>query len=381
MSTRKIKAWHEAGLIDAETRARLVAYEHEHARPLALWAVYGIGALAIGLGLISVVAANWEDIPGQIRLAVHLLLIAATLGGLVWQRDGLAETAPWALEALLFVAALLGLTFFGHIGQVYQTNSPLWQPIAGWLVLFAPLILLNGRSWLTAALLFGFFAYGCWDFAMRYEFLNRGIDTNWAEFAVATAAPVLVVPFAAFWRNRSNRAAFWTRLEQVALVYAVLGASFTVILAAIEPFSDDGLGLPAQFIRLGIGAVAAALALATRPGISGRMVSAILLAAGVTQPLAFAIAGSDLLAGMLFLGLWTGIAAAALVAGWRGTFQAAVAIIAIRLIILSFELASDLLLSGFGLILSGLLVLGIGYGAVRVSREFAPLADAEGTAA
>ncbi|MFL0354952.1 DUF2157 domain-containing protein [Erythrobacter sp. GH1-10] len=111
MSTRKIEAWHAAGVIDADTRSRLLAYEQDHARPLALWAVYGIGALAIGLGLISVVAANWEDIPGQIRLAVHLLLIVASLGALVWRRDELAAASPWAVEALLFVAALLGLTF------------------------------------------------------------------------------------------------------------------------------------------------------------------------------------------------------------------------------------------------------------------------------
>ena len=64
MSARKIAEWHEAGLIDAATRDRLAAYEAAHARPLVLWAVWGIGALAIGLGVVSVVAANWEDIPG-----------------------------------------------------------------------------------------------------------------------------------------------------------------------------------------------------------------------------------------------------------------------------------------------------------------------------
>ncbi|MEL6738860.1 MAG: DUF2157 domain-containing protein, partial [Pseudomonadota bacterium] len=64
--------------------------------------------------------------------------------------------------------------------------------------------------------------------------------------------------------------------------------------------------------------------------------------------------------------------------GWRGVFQLAVAAIALRLIILSFELASDLLLSGFGLILSGLLILGIAWGAYRVSREFAPVSGSDG---
>ncbi len=64
MSMRKIEAWHEAGVIDAATRDRLIAHEAAHARPIALWAVFGIGALAVALGLVSVVAANWEAIPG-----------------------------------------------------------------------------------------------------------------------------------------------------------------------------------------------------------------------------------------------------------------------------------------------------------------------------
>ena len=151
MSGRKIEAWHKAGVIDNATRDRLLAYEEQNTRPLALWAVFGVGALAIGLGLISVIAANWDDIPGQIRLAVHFLLIGLALGGLLLRERQLAEASPWAVEALLFVAGLLCLTFFGHLGQVYQTSSPLWRPLGVWLLLFAPLILVTGRSWLAAA--------------------------------------------------------------------------------------------------------------------------------------------------------------------------------------------------------------------------------------
>ena len=90
MSVRKITTWHEAGLIDADTRDRLLAYEASHTRPLALWAVFGIGALAIGLGLVSVIAANWEDIPGQLRLAVHFALIIGALAALFLREDRIA---------------------------------------------------------------------------------------------------------------------------------------------------------------------------------------------------------------------------------------------------------------------------------------------------
>ena len=109
MSARKIEIWHQAGLIDGETRAALLAFEEENSRPIALWAVFGIGALAIGLGLISVVAANWEDVPGQVRLAIHFALLAGSLGAIFLREKRLVEASPWALEALIAMAAVLSL--------------------------------------------------------------------------------------------------------------------------------------------------------------------------------------------------------------------------------------------------------------------------------
>ena len=99
MSGRKLKAWEAAGLIDGDTAARIRVWEAEHARPLGLWAVFGIAALAIGLGILSVVAANWDRIPGEVRLGLHFALMAA-IAGYLWLKAGsLAERQPWLNEA------------------------------------------------------------------------------------------------------------------------------------------------------------------------------------------------------------------------------------------------------------------------------------------
>lgn len=380
MSTRKIAAWHAAGLIDAETRDRILAYETAHARPLALWAVFGIGALAIGLGIVSVIAANWEDIPGQLRLGVHLALIAGALAVLFVREDRLAATSPWAVEALVFVTAALGLTFFGHLGQVYQTASPLWKPLAAWLALFAPLLLLTGRSWPTALAVVGGAVWCAWDYNAAltgYGAPEPSLSLlAWTAFIVA--APVAFAPLAAGMRARSARPDFWRRLEQIALAYAVAGASFATALASGDGFGQ-GAGLARDWTSMAvIGAVALAAGLgviAVRPGTSGQMAGAIIAGAAAVVLPAYALNDLDIPAALLFMALWAGIAAAALAAHWRGVFQLAVAAIAVRLIILSFELASDLLLSGFGLIVSGLLILGVAWAAVRVSKAFAPPAD------
>jgi uncharacterized membrane protein len=379
MSARKIAQWHAAGLIDADTRDRILAYEAAHARPLALWAVFGIGALAIGLGIVSVIAANWEDIPGQLRLGVHLALIAGALAGLFLREKPMAEASPWAVEALVFVTAALGLTFFGHLGQVYQTSSPLWKPLAAWLALFAPLLLLMGRSWPVAAAFMGGMVWCVWDYAgmmTGYNAAPPGLPlVLWMAFV--TALPVLAAPLAAGMRSRSARADFWRRLEQLALAYAVGGASFACALASAGGFggniADDHLA--AMAVRGGMALLAALGVVLLRRGISGRMSGAIIAGAGVIGALAVFAQDATVPAAVLFMALWIIIAAAALAAHWRGVFQLAVAVIAGRLIVLSFELAGDLLTSGFGLILSGAMILGVAWAAVRVSKTFAPPAD------
>jgi uncharacterized membrane protein len=382
MSARKITTWHDAGLIDADTRDRLLAYEAAHARPLALWAVFGIGALAIGLGLVSVVAANWEDIPGQLRLGVHLALIVAALAALFLREDRIAARSPWAAEALLFVTAGLGLTFFGHLGQVYQTSSPLWKPLAVWLALFAPLLLLMGRSWPAALALLGGSVWCAWDYAANTADSAFPDDAGmglllWLAFI--TALPVLFAPLAAWLRGRSARHDFWRRLEQLALGYAVAGASFACFIASIDGFGSGGLtrAWSSMAVSGGVAALAGLALMLARRGVSGRMAGAIMVGAGLVPPLAYGADSLTVPAAALFMMLWIGIAAAALVAGWRGVFQLSVAVIALRLIILSFELASDLLLSGFGLILSGFMILGVAWVAVRVSKRFAPDAEPE----
>ena len=341
-----------------------------------LWAVYGIGALAIGLGLASVVAADWEEIPGLLRLSVHLALIAGALAALFLREERLAIRSPWAAEALGFTAAALGLTFFGHLGQVYQTSSPLWQPLGLWLALFAPLLLLTGRSWPTALAVLGGAAWCAWEYATAaagYE--ARDPSTGrlmWLAFV--TALPVMFAPVAAWLRARSARPDFWRRLEQLALAYAVAGASFACAIASADGFGDGWLAREwASMATAGAVLLLAGLGVAgLRPGVSGRMAGAIIAGAGVTAVLAYAVNDLTVPAALLFMALWAGIAAAALTAQWRGVFQLSVGVIALRLIILSFELAGDLLTSGFGLILAGLMILAVAWGAVRVSKRFAP---------
>lgn len=377
MSDAKLDAWQEAGLIDADTARRIRAWEAAHARPLGLWAAIGIAALAIGLGLMSLVAANWEAIPGAVRLSIHAALILAGAAALWIKGPDWTARQPVLQEAALFVFAVLGVTFLGHVGQVYQTVAPFWQLLLVWLVLFAPLLLSQGQGWMTAGALMLALVVAAWSYAgslgapgLAPE--NGGVA---ARLALATGAPVLVAGLAAWWRG-TEREDFWQRLEQMACAYAIGGASLIAVASGFDSFAqqaDAGATLTALAIYALIGAGTAALVFFGRRGDAGPSQGIVLLACGLIAPLAYLVSGSQLAAALLFMALWATIAASGLRGGGRGDFQAAVGLIAVRLIVLSFELAGDLLTTGAGLIAAGVLVLAVSFGALRIARRFAPV--------
>jgi len=392
LSQRKLQAWQDAGLIDAETVRRILDHESAHAKPLGLWAIIGIGALAIGLGLISVVAANWDEIAGTIRLAIHFSLMIGAAGWLFWQyrsEDDGGIGKRFFSDAGLFILGALALTFFGHLGQVYQTSSPLWQPLLFWLVLFTPALLMLGRGWFAALAWMAAVAGTAVSFAEWY--VGKVGELPALYGALLLSIPPLVVAGAAWMRAGNGRSDFWLRLEQIALTLTVISVALFHLLAELTGGQYSGTEFRfvstamIQIVTFGLAAAAILLMPEGRgehSAQSRRAVAIILVAAAISNLLAALNGGfSEALAAIIFMGFWAVIAGVSLHANWRAIFQAAIGILAIRLIVLSFQLGIDLLGSGVGLILAGLLTLGIAWGAVRFSRQYAPLREAVSDAA
>lgn len=387
MSERKLKAWQDAGVIDAEVAQRIRAWEADHARPLGLWAIIGLGALTIGLGIVSVVAANWEAIPGDLRLGVHFALMAGFAALLWWSLPKAAAQNSYFNDALLFVAAVLGLTFFAHVGQVYQTSSPLWQPLLAWVLIFSPLLLLFGRGWPVAGLWLAGVLGTAWSHANEYGSLwlwgshaSKPLHPT-LYWGLIACPPMAVAALAAAMRGRSGRPQFWRLLEQLALVAILAGVSIAIMAGGWNSRSDTMLGsITVQSFALVGAAAVIYLARRTRSGQATAGILTLAAALHIAQALLIEVHGpirGPWFSALLFLILWGGVAAGALFARWRRIFQGAIALLALRIIILSFELDDDLLESGVGLILSGAFAMLVAWGTVRISRRYAP---AQGTA-
>lgn len=379
MSERKIKAWQAAGLIDADTASRIAMWEAAHARPVGVWAIMGLGAMTIGLGIISVIAANWDAIPGTVRLAIHFTIMIALATWIGWRLPR-GDINALVSDGLLFVASVLGLTFLGHVGQVYQSSSPLWQPLFAWMLLFSPLLLMFGRGWPVADLWMAGLLGTMWTHADDYDHLGRAFAGNVPSYpalywGLIACPPIIVIGMAAMMRGASNRSDFWRLLEQIAFVTIFAGLSFLILLHGWDSdvYAKPGSAAIHSFVLL---CAAAAVAYARRTA-SGRATAALLGVAAVLhlgQALLPELTDSarTWMAALFFIMLWSAVAVGAIHARWRRIFQAAVAVVALRIVILSFELNDDLLGSGLGLILSGLLAVAVAWVTVRLSRNYAP---------
>lgn len=109
-------------------------------------------AFLIGLGIIALVAANWEQIPNNIKLggAVSLMVVnaAAVIISMKFKKNTLTQVLCGVFAALI-------MAVIGMIGQIFQLRSDVSGACLLWALCAWPLFLITPRLlWLWIPLLF-----------------------------------------------------------------------------------------------------------------------------------------------------------------------------------------------------------------------------------
>lgn len=362
----KLDEWQAAGLIDDSTARAIRTHEGDHHRPLLLWAVAGLGLFALALGVVLLVSANWQDIPAWLKLTTHLLM-TATAALMLYRYD--ARQRLWLGEGALFLLAALVLAGIALHAQVYQLTGPLWRALGSWALLTAPVILLFGRTRLTAlglvAMLLGLVA------------AYAAADTNVLGENVAAGLPIALIVAALALGREGHRPAFAQGLLEGGLLLTLGAASLAHILWVLDIDAGD---VARNLARLPLVAVLVTVACFScfrlRPPFEARLLATIMGGALITVLLAMAIPHDDgpfwrFFGLVSYLLLWLAIAVAASRADWRGVFGVAIAALALRLFLVYFELFYSLAFTGLGFVIGGLLLIGLTWGWARVMRRSA----------
>lgn len=132
-------------------------------------------AFLIGLGIIALVAANWEQIPNNIKLggAVSLMVVnaAAVIISMKFKKNILTQVLCGVFAALIM--AVIGL-----IGQIFQLRSDVSGACLLWALCAWPLFLITPRLlWLWIPLLFvGTKSFAIYNTFVGDVLLNIGLN-------------------------------------------------------------------------------------------------------------------------------------------------------------------------------------------------------------
>jgi uncharacterized membrane protein len=356
----RLQHWVRAGLIGADQAARILAFEGTDRRPTLLYAVAGLGGLAIAVGLVSIVAANWDDIPAGVKIAIDLVLVAA-VGGAVWWWE---QRGPeWARETAIVVLYGLVLASIALVGQVYQLGGRAHEAMATWTVLTA-LLMTRAKSPFAAA---------TWIFGLQATWLVWAlwIADGWhePELALGTiyVAPLLCLGLGSLGTLRRTRPALADALMAIGwgeLVLCGTAGSFAFYADMTGEHFERASPMIAVSTVLTIGIGAALL-----HGVAQRvLLVACLVLAHV--PVLYSPGELDVVAATSFIALWVLVAWAAHTARDPRLSSVATAFVGLRIIAIYFEVLGTLLDTGVMLVSGGLVTLGVVWLWARKRKQF-----------
>lgn len=133
-------------------------------------------AFLIGLGIIALVAANWEQIPNNVKLGGAIVLMIANASAVILSMKFKKNILT---QVLCGVFAALIMAVIGLIGQIFQLRSDVSGACLLWAVCAWPLFLITPRLlWLWIPLLF----VGTKSFTLYNTFVEDIliIDRGWS---------------------------------------------------------------------------------------------------------------------------------------------------------------------------------------------------------
>jgi uncharacterized membrane protein len=355
---QQLQEWVAANLLSSHQAAEILQYENT--KPQRHWVLYGIlsvGVTVLAIGIISMIAANWSEIPKQIKLLADF----AVLGGLAWGLLHFHERGQFTLfEVGLVLYAALVLASIGLVAQIYHTGGDLYQALGYWLILLLPLTLSAQRSplphvWLLvlmAAVVSLVEAHGS-------RWFGSHSDEIWLAMLFASPAVLLLLSY--FATRLLTAHAFPKVFKFWAVVLGCAAAVVADICIAYEPSIDYNRATMAGLLILFALAIIV-VALDIQQGRLQRFallgvlmlyLAGVLLATLDFRSSLVAAAVSILLAGLA--------AFYCALSGSRRLFNLFSVAIVLRFLIVYFEALGGLAYTGVGLILSGVLIMGVGF--------------------
>jgi len=217
----ELEHYESNGLITGEQKNSLLEIYEIKSGLNFIQVVVTIGAIMVGLGILSFIASNWDGISHLVKL----LLIFGVFGGVNLAGYLLSETNPKTGRSFIYLGTLVYGAGIFLIGQMYNFGGDFSTAFLLWSLGILPLAfqLKDKYLMLFANLLFGVYLYGSF---------NQGFP-----YAGWVGVPVMYLAFKYF--ERSRLLLFFANLTalsfilQITLRYEVQGLYVALLFFAL----------------------------------------------------------------------------------------------------------------------------------------------------
>ncbi|UOG31984.1 DUF2157 domain-containing protein [Leptospira noguchii] len=379
---QKLKRWVDKGLIGSEQSEAILNFEENRKSPYLYYSFLILGAVVIGIGVIAIIAANWEEIHDFVKLGFGLAVLALVAGLGFWKREN-----SNLLTVFIILYSILIIGMIGLISQVYNLEGEYYQAAMLWCILSCLfLIATDSKTFLHLWILgFQIFMIG-WIQEYNLDHpehfgQNQSYWIQYFYYSLMIFTGVWLVSEKFVLESRKNTLFFW------AVIFWIVGTwSMSFFSNLTNSYNGSGIedGIGYQFVwlimicRLLI-LIPIFYLLVFNPEIDSNQKKSL----GIGLVLFFLLCfphpfryihsaeptigthiwnySIQLFPSFLFLLFWLAIASA--FRNHKRIFDLSLAIIGIRFLFFYFDLFGSLTYTGFGLIISGLLIIifTIGY--------------------
>jgi len=348
-----------------------------------VWGIASVGGLAVAVGIISVIAANWDDIPEKLKLAACGALLLGSLGG-AWRTSRLENLWPRDLF-LLFHCGMVPATI-GLIAQIYHLSGHPWRAVGLCAVFALPAAIVAKQGLLTDVFI-GFLTLALGFFLSEYHWFDNLFQGDlrvvfvYAAFGLVLLLSVSAIRGAHF--GASAAAKRWGIGLLAATAVAASGYWATASSRWLGQQPYPVLRWPMGIFLASAAALSAQLWWTRPPALRARLAAIAVLTLLLCGALVGRADETNLLLRQfvgfgLFAALCIAVAIAAAGSGSKLGTNLATLTLAGRVFVFYLELAKNLMTTGIGLIVTGLVCLAVAYAWWRFRRTLPVVALSRG---
>ncbi len=354
---RKLFVWKTNGLITDEQLIRITDFEKSRNGNAAPYTLIVLGAVVISIGIISLIAYNWNDISSYVKLTTAYFFLSGMAFFIVkYYKNKNLKYNVLSVIYFIMIPAVIGL-----IVQIYNVNCELYEATALWVIVTLPLVFIVNSKVIFNLFLINLI-YSLWGYAEKYFKINSAVFPELAvPMMMITLLPPMFLLFSLLLRQqkRKNLRRFSSILFGWAICVFLSGSiflSFVTDHAEINAYYN----YHAVFLGLSIILFSAVMSFLFRE--QKRLsimavITALLYYAMITSHLYFLY--NKILDAAFFVLIWTFTAFIFYRMKFVRIYDMMIIGVGIRFLVIYFQVFGNLAYTGFGLIFSGIVIIGL----------------------